>query len=69
LIDINEIYRGLGALEKTAEGFCMPDTATVPQAAQAIARYFDEHAPALSFSARILAYMALRHAFPCPGRT
>jgi hypothetical protein len=69
LIDINEIYRGLGALEKTSEGFCTPPTATVAEAARAVARYFDEHSDALHFSARILAYMALRQAFPCapPG--
>ena len=69
LLDINEIYRGLGALEKTSEGFCTPDKATVAQAAAAVARYFDEHPSVLHFSARMLAYMALRHAFPCPGRT
>lgn len=32
LIDINEIYRGLGALEKTSEGFCTPPAATVEDA-------------------------------------
>lgn len=65
LIDINEIYRGLGALEKTSEGFCTPPTATVEDAARAVARYFQVHPDALHFSARILAYMALRQAFPC----
>ena len=29
LVDMNEIYRGLGALEKTSEGFVMPRDATV----------------------------------------
>jgi len=68
LIDINEIYRGLGALEKTPEGFCTPPAATVADAARAVARYLAEHPDALHFSARILAYMALRQAFPCaPG--
>ena len=65
LIDINEIYRGLGALERSEEGFCMPPDATVGEAARQIARYFDDHRSALHFSARILAYMALRHGFPC----
>lgn len=69
LIDINEIYRGLGALEKTSEGFCTPPTATVEDAARAVARYFQARSDALHFSARMLAYMALREAFPCtpPG--
>ncbi|MBI2186601.1 MAG: hypothetical protein HYU37_05680 [Acidobacteria bacterium] len=69
LIDINEIYRGLGALEKTSEGFCTPPGATVADAAEAVARYFADHPDALDFSARILAYMALRQRFPCapPG--
>jgi len=69
LIDINEIYRGLGALEKTSEGFCTPPIATVEEAARAVARYFETHPDALHFSARMLAYMALRQAFPCtpPG--
>jgi len=65
LIDVNEIYRGLGALEKTSEGFCTPPTATVVEAAHAIARYLHDRPDALHFSARILAYMALRRAFPC----
>ncbi|MBI3049879.1 MAG: hypothetical protein HYY76_16370 [Acidobacteria bacterium] len=65
LIDINEIYRGLGALEKTSEGFCTPASATVEEAARAVVQYFEAHPDALHFSARILAYMALRQAFPC----
>jgi hypothetical protein len=69
LLDINEIYRGLGALEKTGEGFCTPLTATATDAARAVARYFRDHPDALHFSARILAYMALRQAFPCERRT
>lgn len=68
LIDINEIYRGLGALEKTSEGFCTPPAATVAGAARAVARYFEAHPDALHFSARMLAYMALRDAFPCTPR-
>jgi len=69
LIDLNEIYRGLGALEKTPEGFCTPSNATVDEAVRAVARYLEAHADALHFSARILAYMALRQAFPCERRT
>jgi hypothetical protein len=68
LVDINEIYRGLGALEKTTEGFCTPSSATIEQAASAVARYLEEHPAVLHFSARILAYVALREAFPCTGR-
>lgn len=69
LIDINEIYRGLGALEKTSEGFCTPPDATVADAARAIARYIADRPEAQQFSARMLAYMGLRAAFPCrpPG--
>lgn len=69
LVDLNEIYRGLGALEKTPEGFCTPREATVADAARAVSRYFRDHPDALHVSARILAYMALRHAFPCERRT
>jgi hypothetical protein len=69
LVDLNEIYRGLGALEQTREGFCTPPTATVADAARAVARYLRDHPDALHFSARILAYMALRQAFPCERRT
>lgn len=69
LIDINEIYRGLGALEKTSEGFCTPPAATVEDAARAVVQYFQARPDVLHFSARMLAYMALRQAFPCtpPG--
>jgi len=68
LIDINEIYRGLGALDRTDEGFCTPPDATVDEAARAVVQYFETHQASLHFSARILAYMALRQAFPCASR-
>ena len=65
LVDINEIYRGLGALEGTTEGFCMPDSASVTQAFEAVRGYMARHPDARRFSARMVAYMALRQAFPC----
>lgn len=65
LLDMNTIYRSLGALERTAEGFCVPGTTTLEEVAKAIARYVEERRASLHFSARILAYMALRQAFPC----
>jgi len=65
LVDMNEIYRGLGALEKTSEGFCMPREATVEQAARIVAVYIADHPAASHFSARIVAYMALRAAYRC----
>lgn len=66
LLDLNEIYRGLGALERTSEGFCVPADATLEQAARAVVQYLKDHPSDLHVSARMLAYMALRQAFPCP---
>jgi hypothetical protein len=68
LLDMTAIYHGLGALERTPEGFCLPNTATLGQAARVIAKYLEGHSSALHFSARMLAYMALRDAFPCSRR-
>jgi hypothetical protein len=67
LIDMHAIYQGLGALERTPEGFCLPSSATLRDVTDSIVHYLRERPPVLQVSARMLAYMALRRAFPCDG--
>ncbi len=53
---------------KGAALFCQPDGTTTGQAARIVVKYLRDHPEELHIRDRLLAYMALRTAFPCANR-